>query len=264
MAQHRGVEATKEFAKQLGGDFINLEDGESIIAAFVGILQTDGEENEPAGDEVVWEEDRDGNSRSVEYDPAEHEKGQIKGRFSWNLYLRETGEVKMLQRGLKFYNKFFAAKKKGQMTNWFEIERDGTGLDTTYYLKVKDKISERELEEIRSLELHDLDRSMTGGGGEAGGSRKSRQRRPATSAPAKNNSSNGNGVVSDTIADELRQSLKDLPNAGDTLASFKAKFNVDKLKDLPAGSADAARSWLAALAQSAPAEQQDSSVDPWE
>jgi hypothetical protein len=263
MAQHRGVEATREFAKQLGGDFINLEDGESIIAAFVGILQTDGEENEPAGDEVVWEEDGHGNSRSVEYDPAEHEKGQIKGRFSWNLYLKDTGEVKMLQRGLKFYNKFFAAKKKGQMTNWFEIERDGTGLDTTYYLKVKDKISERELEEIRSLDLHDLDRSMTGGGGEAGGSGKQRHR-PPTSAPAKNSNGSGNGVVSDTVADELRQALKDLPNANEAMASFKAKFNVGKLKDLPSTEEAAARSWLAALAQSAPAEQQDSSVDPFE
>lgn len=270
MARVRGVDATKEFAKQLGGNFINLEDGESIIAAFVGILQTDGEDVEPVGDEVVWEEDGHGNSRSVEYDPASHEKDQIKGQFSWNIFLRDTGEVKILQRGLRFYNKFFAAKKKGQMTNWFVIERDGTGLDTTYYLTVKDEISERDLEEIRSLDLHDFDR-MSRVSNEESDPKKKRSRRAATTAPAtapaaaKGNGSS-NGVVSDTVAAELRQALKALPNAGEAMANFRSKFNVGKLKDLPSTSADAARSWLAAVAQSAPAEQskQDPKVDPFE
>lgn len=311
MARVRGAAATEELAKKSGGGkYLTLEDGDEEMVAFVGVIKhgLEGDLCEPFGCEVVWIESATGR-HSVEFDPKEHDESDARSQFAWNVLVRgdaEDGsqdEVKIFQQGPRFFKDWIRQKdKKGRSgyTSWFTLGRTGSGqFDTKYTLDREDEIDDADLEDLKSRELHDLEKEIFRTREDQAATKKPKQRRSggrtraseAARGPSSNGKSssdgdsnasggsnvsgaNGNGaktpsataaVISDSAATELRQMIKDMPNASDVMDNFKKKFEVDKLKDLKTSREGEARAWLGALKQTtAPAETQQQEVDPFE
>lgn len=277
MARVRGVAGSTDLAKRAaGGIHLKLEDGESATVCFAGFLAT-GEDTEPLGVEVVWYEGKNGR-RSEEYDPTKHNADAVSVRFLWNVFIKETSEVKVWSQGPKFFRKWLNQKNKNRMGCWFEIERSGTDMDTDYTIAKGDEISDDELEDIKRLDLHDLDRAAFSSDEGATPNKDEKQKRQvrktsANEAPRthKPSSTAGNGsgstaVISAETAKTLRQAIQDMPNSEDVYAKFKNKFGVDKLKDLPAEQETAAVHWLKATGQLSlkTGPEQQTEVDPFE
>lgn len=268
MARVRGCAGSAEMAKKAaGGIHLKLDDGESVTIAFAGFLK-EGEDAEPLGIEVVWTTTKSGR-RSEEYDPAKHSADEVSTRFLWNVYVRESEEMKVWTQGPKFLKKWMSQKNKDRMGHWFELERDGLDLETEYTLAKQDKISEDELADIVGLDLHDLDKAaVSSADDDDDGAKKKRQSRRTTAdaAPRQHQPSlpSSNGAISAEVAASLRQAIKDLPDANDVFERFKAKFSITKLKDLPVDQEQSARAWLDAAAQLNTAEPAPAEVDPFE
>ncbi len=288
MARVRGAAASTELSKKAGGGkFLTLEDGDEFEVAFLGVIKhgLEGDDAEPLGIEVVWLDGPNGRY-SVEYDPNEHTEDDMRVQFAWNVLVRaedkEDGspgedEVKIFQQGPRFFKDWIRQKDKKGYDYWFTLGHEGSGqFDTKYSLDREDKIDDDELADLKKYELHDLEKELFRDREEQkdkkGGKRNKKARSgraratDASRTAAKSNGANGssNGVISDTVAAELRQSIKDLPDAHTVMDKFKSKFEVGKLKELPSDKEVEARAWLSALSQTAPEPEKKQEVDPFE
>lgn len=279
MARVRGATAGNDLSKRAAsGKFLTLSDGDVVKVAFLGVLKGDVEA-EPLGVEVVWIESK-GGRRSMEYNPALHDAADMRAQFLWNVLVHpedghpSAGEQKIFQQGPKFFNKWVAHRQKKGYGYWFEIGRTGAGqFDTEYSIDRDDQIDERDLADMKQMELIDLDdaafrddddddkkkKEKDKKGGRTRASAAARTRRSddtppqestqqslpseakptdakSASSASSNGGSNGNGqpkFISDAEGDLLRNKIKELPDPEVVYEQFKSKFNC-KVKELPA------------------------------
>lgn len=136
----KGWDDTEKKAKEAGGgNFIKLDDGESIQVVFVG---------EPLADERVWiGEGKD--RKSVEYDPKKHtEKPRL--RVKINAFVPGTG-MRIFEMSPTTFKQVVKMRSKGWLeSRVFEISREGTELKTKYTI-----LPERDIDAKLKAELAD-------------------------------------------------------------------------------------------------------------
>jgi hypothetical protein len=275
MARVRGATATKELRKSAGGGkFLTLKDGDEYEICFAGVLKhgLEGDLAEPLGVEVVWIDGRNGRY-SVEYDPNTHNEDDMRVSFMWNVLVRggaEDGsedEMKIFQQGPQVFDQFIKHKDKKGYGYWFTIAREGSGqLDTKYDLTREDRIPDQEIEDIKQLELHDLDKEASDSARDEGREeqkeekkpRRSRRRRAADAARTTSNDdsgsngegksrSNGDGL-SKQQRDELKAACMALPDPGKAQEALKSRLGVAKLGDIVGSQFDDAMGFVANIA----------------
>jgi hypothetical protein len=249
-----------------GGKFVSLKDGDEIEGAFAGVLAhgLEGDEAEPMGVEVVWIEGQNGRY-SVEYDPAVHDADDMRVSFMWNVLVRgeaEDGsqdEMKILQQGSQLFDLFIKHKSKKGYSFWFTVGRTGSGqFDTKYSLDREDRLNEDDLEAIKKMELHDLDKEASASNRDQGDDSdeddkpkgRSRRRRAAEAPRTKSNgastSSGGNGStgLSSDQRSQIKAVLQGLKDPNQAQDSLKKRFGISKMSELPVDEFDAAKHFL--------------------
>lgn len=277
MARVRGAKATKEMRKNAGGGkFVTLKDGDEVEGCFAGVLKhgLEGEGAEPLGVEVIWIEGK--TSRySVEYDPKIHNEDDMRVSFMWNVLVRgeaEDGsedEMKIFQQGPQFFDQFIKHKDKKGYGFWFTLSREGSGqFDTKYSLDREDKISDDDIEDVKGMQLHDLDK-------EASNTRddddkeeeedkkprrdRSRRRRASDAArttsddkgddsKSKDNGRSNGDLLSTQQRDKLKEACVALPDPKKAQESLKSRLGVSKLGDIIASQFDDAMAFVANIA----------------
>jgi hypothetical protein len=280
MARVRGASATKEMRKNAGGGkFISLKDGDEVEGCFAGVLKhgLEGELAEPLGMEVVWKDGPNGRY-SVEYDPKVHDEDDMRVTFVWNFLVRgdaEDGsqdEMKIFQQGPQFFDQFIKHKDKKGYGYWFTIGRTGSGqFDTKYALDREDKIDDAEVEDIKKLELLDLDKEASDTRGDARGDtdkdedkdekrpRRTRRRRAADGARTTNSGDDGGNSKGDSDRSngdgldakqrgELKAACMALPDPTKAQEALKGRLGVAKLSDIIGSQFDDAMSFIANIA----------------
>lgn len=295
MAKVRGATATSQMRKNAGGGkFLSLSDGDEVEVAFAGVLKhgVEGDAAEPMGVEVVWLEGKSGRY-SVEYDPKKHREDDMKVSFMWNVLVRGSAEdgsedeMKIFQQGGQFFDQFIKHKDKKGYHHWFSISRTGSGqFDTKYSLDREDPIEPEDIEDIKKMDLHDLDKESSGREQQQEETTKKPKRegrrRRAADAPrtasgesksesksdngksdngsSKTNGDNGNGdtLVSNEQRDALKTLLSGLPDPLRGQALFTERFKVSKLRELTADQFDDAKLFIETVARGgAPEEKVD-------
>jgi hypothetical protein len=270
MAKVRGATATRELRKNAGGGkFLTLKDGDEYEVCFAGVLKhgLEGDLAEPLGVEVVWIDGSNGRY-SVEYDPNVHDDADMRVSFMWNVLVRgdaEDGsqdEMKILQQGPQFFDAFIKHKNKKGYGYWFTVGRTGSGqFDTRYSLDREDKIPEDEIDDIKQMSLHDLDKESSNTRNEGGDSanddkeekrsRRSRRRRAADAARTtdsqKSNGSNGGGL-SESQVRELKAACMALPDPPKAQEALKGRLNIAKISEIAADQFDDAMKFVANIA----------------
>jgi hypothetical protein len=271
MARVRGASATKEMRKSAGGGkFISLKDGDEVEGCFAGVLKhgLEGELAEPLGMEVVWIDGANGRY-SIEYDPKVHSEDDMRVTFVWNFLVRgeaEDGsqdEMKIFQQGPQFFDQFIKHKDKKGYGYWFTISRTGSGqFDTKYSLDREDKIDDADIEDIKQLELLDLDKEATSTREDDRGdnnkedkkSRRSSRRRRAADAARTTSDEDGSSRASSngSLSDEQRQKLKAacmaLPDPTKAQDALKKRLGIAKLGDIVSDQFDDAITFIANIA----------------
>lgn len=277
MARVRGASAAKEMRKRAGGGkFLTLSDGDEVEVAFVGVLKHGLDEDddplaEPFGIEVVWVNGRNGRY-SIEYDPKQHDEDDMRVSFSWNVLVRgeaEDGsedELKIFQQGPLFFDQFIRHKDRKGYGYWFTISRDGSGqFDTRYSLDKEDKIDSAEIEDMKQLDLHDLEKEITASRGEnqqeqddddKPGRKRSRRRRARDAARSKssksesesNGSSNGTGLTKDQ-RNELKAACVALPDPTQAQEALRSRFGIEKISEISANQFEEAKAFLENIAR---------------
>jgi hypothetical protein len=276
MARVRGATATKEMRKSAGGGkFLTLKDGDEYECCFAGVLKhgLEGDDAEPLGVEVVWIDGANGRY-SIEYDPKVHNEDDMRVSFMWNVLVRggaddgSEDEMKIFQQGPQFFDLFIKHKDKKGYGYWFTIGRTGAGqFDTKYSLDREDKIPDEEIDDIKEMELHDLDKAASDSSRneereeekqEKKSRRSSRRRRAADAARTTssgdsgsngegNSRSNGDGL-SKQQRDELKAACMALPDPGKAQEALKGRLGVAKLGDIISSQFDDAMAFIANIA----------------
>jgi len=232
---------TEEMAKrhdQGSGTWLKLaEDGDKEVVVFLG---------EPFPREVAFVEGK--------YEPftealrAKGHKASL--RVAFNVALFESKEVKVLELGVAFFKQLLQIRSKRRLEEWaFEIQRHGAARDknTSYSLLPEHKLTREQQAEFQALPLHDLERLYSGeGGGDDLGSYDKRS----------------DGVIDPKTAQAIVQALKALPR--EAVDRFCQRFDVSRVKDLPAAQLEKARTFIETLeaelgAKNTPADE----VDPF-
>jgi len=271
MARVRGATATKEMRKNAGGGkFLTVKDGDEYEVCFAGVLKhgLEGDLAEPLGMEVVWIDGANGRY-SVEYDPKAHDEDDMRVSFMWNVLVRGEAddgsgdEMKIFQQGPQFFDLFIRHKDKKGYGYWFTIGRKGSGqFDTKYSLDREDKIPDGEIEDIKQMELHDLDKEASNTRSDAQSEeeeekkpRRSRRRRASDAArTAGSDGSNGKGNPgnADSLSSQQREDMKAaclaLPDPGAAQQALKSRFGVAKLGDIISSQFDEAMGFIANIA----------------
>ena len=230
---------TEEMAKkhdQGSSTWLKLAgDGDKAVVAFLG---------EPYPREVVFQDGR--------YEPFsdKHKAEGLKAslRVAFNVALYDTKEVKVLEQGVVFFKQVLQMRSKRSLAEWtFEVERHGAAKDpkTTYSLLPEHKLTPAEQAELQALPLHDL----AGLYEESGSDLESYDRKAG-------------GTVDPKTAQSIVQALKALPR--EAVDRFCHKFEVQRIKDLPAAQVQRARAFVEALeAELSQGLPEDDSVDPF-
>jgi hypothetical protein len=212
-------------------------DRDSAVVVFLG---------EPYPREVVFVDGR--------YAPFTDELGaqgyKPSLRVSFNVALVDTKEVKVLEQGVVFFKQVMQLRAKRSLDEWaFEIERHGAAKDvrTTYAVLPERQLTAKEQAEFKALPLHDLERLYASDSGGGGGNGLGSYDRGSS------------GAIDPKDASALSQALKTLPR--DVTDRFCAKFEVARIRDLPAAQLDKARAFVEA-AQAA-ARPDDNYADPF-
>lgn len=218
-------DAATEMAKQHdqgSGHWLKLaNDGDSAVVVFLG---------EPYPREVVFVDGK--------YQPfSEQHKAQgLKAslRVALNVVLYDTKEVKVLEQGVVFFKQLLQMRSKRSLDDWaFEVERHGAAKDpkTTYSLLPENKLTDEERAEFQALPVHDLEKlyEESGNDNEDLGSYDRKD----------------NGVVDPKRAQTMVRSLKMLPR--EAVNHFLQKFNISRIKDLPAAQTDKAQAFIETL-----------------
>lgn len=288
MAIRKGVKASREKRKNIGGNkYLKLNDGDVFLVAFLGVLMK-GEEEEPLAVEVVWKEGRQGRYSEL-YDETKHNESDIKTSFVWQVAaidisdLHEdddidfdSAEVKILQGGPSIFDLFIKQRdgRKG-LGHWFELSRVGSGqYDTKYGLERDEKLEEEDMDRLKSMELLDLEAEITkderdGDGDDAPEepkrARRGRRRRRSEEAPKTVNKREASdlrlveGADDPTITPEqmgkLKSVLKSFEGEEMTKAqvALASKFGIKKLNQLQSDDFDSAIDFLEEMKAPKPA-----------
>jgi len=206
-----GWNATKEMAERHGeggGKFVKLpKDGDKIVGVFCG---------EPFPKEVYWTGEK--------YLPYNGEPG-IKPimRVAMNFFDLQTRAMRIMENGVTWYKDLLKVKDKyGLEHQAYEVERHGSGAQTSYTIMPERKLTDEEAREIAGTALHDL--SQSGGGDEKSDFNSYGKSKDAALDPHE--------------ASEMVAKLKSLPR--EDVDSFLKRFSVQKVRDLKAADKDAA------------------------
>ncbi len=177
-------------------------------------------------------------------------------RVAINFY---TGkELRVFEMGTVTFKDLLKVRDKYGLDKWsFEVERHGEAGDpkTTYSILPEERLSEKQLAEVKKLELHDLqklyeevekDDEPDGKRGKAGGKAKGDA---------------GGKTVDAKTASSLVVVLKSLPR--EATDRFLAKFGISRVRDLPASRVQEAVKLIDALEAEAKAGKPAEPVDPF-
>jgi hypothetical protein len=141
----------EEEAQAGGGDFIALEDKESVVGVFCGV---------PYVRKIVWI-----NGKSEPYDQDVH-VDKPKRRVGINFYDVQTKTMRIFEGSPTWFRQVASLHKKykGLDSKVFEITRSGSGTDTTYMIAYERDIDAELASALDACELHDLHTSIGSGG----------------------------------------------------------------------------------------------------
>lgn len=215
------------------GRFLKFDDGDKHVVAFLG---------DPFIREIYWE-----NQKTHPWTPGCGKPKSLK--TSMNVALLERAQagfqiigVKVLENSKTFYKQVAKMDAKyGIESKVFEIERDGTGTDTTYSILPEADIAAALRAELDALELFDLEKDEEDES-EAKGGRKTGHKPDKAPEPA--------AIITQADGNSLIERLKSLKAAlgaqGDQMtADFLATFSLAKIRDLPAKRLKEAQTWIA-------------------
>jgi hypothetical protein len=140
----------------------------------------------------------------------------------------------VLEQGVVFFKQLLQMRSKRSLGEWaFEVERHGAPKDpkTTYSLLPEQKLTDEERTEFQSLPLHDLEKLYEEGG--------------TDSEDLGSYDRKDDGVVDPNRAQAMVRSLKMLPR--EAVDRFLQKFNISRIKDLPAVQTDKALAFIETL-----------------
>lgn len=286
MSPVQGWDAGQQLAEESSTSiFLKLEDdGDKALGCFVG---------DPLCQQVFFSKK---DNRYIDADSEDGEKYAAKNkgkrpsfRFRINMLVLGLGDedtefdlesidlenarVMIYEQGVKVWRKLCKAKNKyGLGKKVFELERNGKAgsTNTEYSLmpegNVKDVDGLAEL--IASIDLHDLtgqaveeddDDSDEVTSTKSSTKKKTAKKTASAKKSAKNGKSNGaNGIT----IDQIRTSLKALPDGHAKAGEFLEAFELRKVKELPEAKFGAAMEWIAA--QAAEAEEEAGDSDPFD
>ncbi|MDP2362004.1 MAG: hypothetical protein Q8O14_14850 [bacterium] len=212
------------------GLFLKFDDGDKHLVAFLG---------EPHLKEIYWE-----GGKSYPWKPGCGKPKVLK--TSMNAAVVEKTKngfqvicVKILENSKTFYKAVAKMDAKyGIDSQVFEVERDGTGTDTTYSVLPEGAINDELRAQLDELELHDLEKAdeATGDDSKKKGATKSTKDEPATIITQ----DDGNDLIA-----RLKTLRASLGEKGDAMmAEFLAKFGIKKIRELPAKCLKEAQSWV--------------------
>lgn len=239
-AWERAKKLADKHANQ-GSIFVRLaNDGDKVVGAFCG---------EPHAREVVWN-----GERYEPYDPDSNGDKRPSLRVSFNFFVPAENAMKVIEGGVTWFRDVTKVRDKYGLDTWlFEIERHGAAgnAKTTYSLLPDERISEELRARIAAVELHDLERLVSGEGD---------QENDAPATPAKTSTPTVTAIDPKT-AGEIVARLKALPRAD--VDAFLGKLGVKRVKELKASDETRARALLDQLEAKARAAAEQTEVDPF-
>lgn len=238
---------TEEMAKkhdQSGSLWLKLaNDGDKAIVVFLG---------EPFPREVCFVD-----GKYLPYDEkAKAQGGKASLRVALNVAIYESKEVKVLEQGVVFFKDLVRIRGKYGLEKWaFEVQRHGAAKDpkTTYSILPEHQLSAEQQRAFQALPQHDLEKLYTedaesGDGGAAA--------EPSGQAPKTA------GTVDPKVAQSFAAQLKSMPR--ESVDRFLQKFQIQRIKDLPASQVDKARVFVEQLqAEHAAPGVSDADIDPF-
>jgi hypothetical protein len=239
---------TEEMAKkhdQGGSLWLKLAaDGDKAVVVFLG---------DPHPREVAFID-----GKYVEVDEKMKAAGaKASLRVALNVALFDSKEVKVLEQGVMFFKDLVRVREKYGLEKWaFEIQRHGAAKDpkTTYSILPEHQLSTEQQKAFQALPQNDLVKLYAGDSGGAKGGQSLDSYDKKTDAKA-------DGPVSTSIAQGLVAALKALPR--EATDKFLAKFNVQRIKDLPAAQVEKARAFVEQLQTESAAPAQSEEIDPF-
>jgi hypothetical protein len=233
-------EQTEEIAKKHEMDsttWLKLaNDGDGAVVVFLG---------EPFPREVCFVD-----GRYMPFDEELKAKGLKPSlRVAVNVALYDTKEVKVLEQGIVVFKDLMQIRAKYGLPGWaFEVQRHGAAKDlkTTYSILPEHQLTPEEQKEFQALPLHDLEKLYSDSGEEtlASYDRKA------------------DGLIDPKTAQSIAVVLKALPR--EAIDRFCKKFEVARIKDLPASQVEKALAYAGALEKEfRAAHEPDGSIDPF-
>lgn len=202
------------------GLFVRLANhGDKIIGAFVG---------EPHAREVHWSGERyeectgDGCSFC-----GEGKKPNL--RVAMNFFVPEENDMKIIEGGVTWFKDLLKVRDKYGLHKWFfEIERHGQAGDskTRYSILPDQQIDKEGQAQIDAANVHDLPKTLGGGGGDRFDSY----------------DKDDGGVIDAKTAGELMPRLKALPRTA--LDGWLSDLGIGKVRDLKTSDLKKARALL--------------------
>ncbi|XXF79762.1 hypothetical protein P2318_08375 [Myxococcaceae bacterium GXIMD 01537] len=237
-------EQTAAMAKQheqQGGAWLKLaNDGDTAVVVFLG---------EPHPREVVFLD-----NKFVPFDEKLKAQGHKPSlRVALNVAVYGTREVKVMEQASTFFTSLLQVRAKYGLETWaFEVKRHGAAKDpkTTYSLLPEKQLSPAEMTDFQALRLHDLPKLYTA---EAAGA-------VSGTSPAATSSTKAGEPVDVKLAQAMATALKALPR--EAVDRFLQKFDVQRIRDLPASKGEVARAFVDALVAEYSAESV-ADVDPF-
>jgi hypothetical protein len=166
-------------------------------------------------------------------------KGKKPGlRVAINFFQLPEKSLKVIEQGRNWFKDLLKVREKYGVEKWtFEIERHGASGDTktTYTILPEEKISFELQSEIAKLELHDLERAISGEEKKEKFESYDKSKGETTQEP----------LINPQLASELIPRLKALPRS--EVDDLCAKFGVQRIRDVQASDADALGSVVESL-----------------
>lgn len=167
-------------------------------------------------------------------------------------------ELRVFEMGTVTFKDLLKVRDKYGLDKWsFEIERHGESGDpkTTYSILPEERLSEKQLAEIKKLELHDLQKLY-----EEQDQDEEKAGKDAKPAGKAKGDAGGKAVDAKT-ASSLVVVLKSLPR--EATDRFLAKFGISRVRDLPASRVQEAVKLIDALEAEAKGKAPAEAVDPF-
>jgi len=228
-AWERARDLAEQHANQ-GGIFVRLtNNGDKIVGAFCG---------EPHAREVIWTGDR---YEAFDEDNPGHSGKRPSLRVMLNFFVPAEDAMKVIEGGTMWFKDVLKVRDKYGLDKWlFEIERHGESGDpkTTYSILPEEKIDDELRAHIAAAEPHDLAAIGSGDGDTDGKDDPKSKGKPAS------------GPIDPRSAGELVAQLKSLPRSD--VDAFLAEFGIQRVRDLPAQQAEAARTFIQKLTTQQP------------